>query len=43
MAGDSARDFARRQREKAARLERSAENWERGADGEAATAAALTP
>ncbi len=41
MAGDSARDFARRQREKAARLERSAEKWERGADGEAATAAAL--
>src|SRR3954453_7844848 len=41
MAGDSARDVARRQREKAARLERSAQMWERGADGEAATAAAL--
>lgn len=41
MAGDSARDVARRQREKAARLERSAEAWERGAEGEAATAAAL--
>src|SRR3954471_11514018 len=41
MAGDSARDIARRQREKAARLARSAEMWERGADGEAATARAL--
>lgn len=41
MAGDSAREFARRQREKAARLERSAELWERGADGEAQTGAAL--
>jgi hypothetical protein len=41
MAGDSARDIARRQREKAARLERSAARWERGAQGEAATAAAL--
>ena len=41
MAGDSARDVARRQREKAARLERSAQMWERGADGEAATALAL--
>lgn len=41
MAGDSARDIARRQREKAARLERSAALWERGAQGEAATAAAL--
>jgi hypothetical protein len=33
--------MARRQREKAARLARSAEMWERGAQGEAATAAAL--
>jgi hypothetical protein len=33
--------MARRQREKAARLARSAEMWERGAEGEAATAAAL--
>lgn len=41
MAGDSAREVARRQREKAARLAQSAERWERGADGEAATAAAL--
>src|SRR3954447_8633471 len=41
MAGDSARDYARRQREKAARLERSADMWERGADGEAATASIL--
>src|SRR3954447_6799771 len=41
MAGDSARDYARRQREKAARLQRSADMWERGADGEAATATAL--
>ena len=41
MAGDSARDFARRQREKAARLERSAELWERGAQGEETTGAAL--
>jgi hypothetical protein len=35
-AGDSAFDVARRQREKAARLQRSAELWERGAHGEAA-------
>ena len=41
MAGESARESARRQREKAARLQRSAELWERGADGEQATAAAL--
>ena len=41
MAGESARESARRQREKAARLQRSAELWERGADGERATAAAL--
>ncbi|GAB3760295.1 hypothetical protein FB382_003066 [Nocardioides ginsengisegetis] len=42
MAGESARESARRQREKAERLQRSAELWERGADGEAATAAALS-
>jgi hypothetical protein len=41
VAGESARDVARRQREKAARLERSAAMWERGAEGEATTAAAL--
>jgi endonuclease YncB( thermonuclease family) len=41
MAGESARESARRQREKAARLQRSAELWERGAEGEQATAAAL--
>lgn len=41
MAGESAREFARRQREKAARLEGSAERWERGAQGEDVTAAAL--
>ena len=41
MAGDSARDVARRQRAKAERLERSAARWERGAEGEEATAAAL--
>ncbi len=41
MAGESAETVARRQREKAARLERSAELWQRGADGERATAAAL--
>jgi endonuclease YncB( thermonuclease family) len=41
MAGESARESARRQREKAARLQRSAELWERGADGEQATATAL--
>jgi len=42
MAGESARDAARRQREKAERLQRSAELWERGADGEQATAEALS-
>lgn len=41
MPGESAEAVARRQREKAARLERSAELWQRGADGERATAAAL--
>ena len=41
MAGESARESARRQREKAERLQKSAELWERGADGEQATAAAL--
>ena len=41
MAGESARESARRQREKAARLQRSAELWERGADGEHVTAAVL--
>lgn len=41
MAGESARESARKQREKAQRLARSAELWERGADGEEATAAAL--
>jgi hypothetical protein len=40
-AGESAYDVARRQREKAARLERSAELWERGAQGEIAVAHAL--
>ena len=41
MAGESARESARRQRAKAERLLRSAELWERGADGEAATAQVL--
>lgn len=41
MAGESAEDVARRQREKAARLVRSAERWEQGAAGERATAAVL--
>jgi hypothetical protein len=41
MAGESARESARRQREKAERLQTSAELWERGADGEQATATAL--
>lgn len=39
--GESARDVARRRREKAERLTRSAELWERGAQGEVATALAL--
>lgn len=41
MAGESASASARRLREKAERLQRSAELWERGAAGEQATAAAL--
>jgi hypothetical protein len=41
VAGESAGEVARRHREKIARLERSAERWQRGADGEAATAAVL--
>ena len=41
MAGESARAVARRQREKAERLARSASLWERGAEGEEAVAAAL--
>lgn len=40
-AGQSAHDVARRQRERAARLERSAELWEKGAAGEIAVARAL--
>ncbi|WP_067434887.1 NERD domain-containing protein [Nocardioides jensenii] len=43
MAGESARDQARRQYEKAARHRREAENYERGADGESATADVLEP
>lgn len=42
MAGESAREQARRQREKAARLIDSADRWERGANGEVAVASALT-
>ena len=41
MAGESADAMARRQKEKIARLERSAAMWERGAAGERATANAL--
>lgn len=41
MAGESARESARRQRDKAERLLRSAELHERGAEGEEATAAEL--
>lgn len=41
MAGESASDAARRMREKAERLARSAERWERGAVGERATAEVL--
>lgn len=41
MAGESASEVSRRKREKAARLTRDAELWERGAAGEAATARAL--
>ncbi|PUA82439.1 nuclease-related domain-containing protein [Nocardioides currus] len=40
-AGESAFDVARRQREKAARLQRSADLWERGAAGEVEVARAL--
>ena len=40
-AGKSAYDVARKQREKAARLERSAALWEQGAAGEVAVATAL--
>lgn len=40
-AGESAFDVARRQREKAARLERSAAMWERGAHGEVEVARVL--
>jgi hypothetical protein len=40
-AGQSAYDVARRQREKAARLERSAAMWEQGAAGEVQVARAL--
>lgn len=41
MAGESAREEARRAREKAERLAHRAEMFEKGADGEAATAALL--
>jgi len=41
MAGESAREQSRRQREKAARLIESADRWERGASGEVAVAAAM--
>jgi hypothetical protein len=41
MAGESARDKARRAREKSERLARYAERWEKGAEGESQTAAAL--
>lgn len=41
MAGESADDVAQRQREKAARLTRSAELWEQGAVGERRTASVL--
>ena len=41
MAGESAREVARRRREKAERLARAADAWEKGADGEEATAVAL--
>lgn len=42
MAGESAYEMARRKREKAERLLADAALWERGADGEAETAKALT-
>lgn len=41
MAGESARAQARRAREKSERLARYAANWEKGAEGESQTAAAL--
>lgn len=41
MAGESAREVARQKRDKADRMQRSAELWERGAVGEEATAQAL--
>jgi len=41
MAGESAREEARRARERAARLARRAEMFEKGAEGESATAAVL--
>ncbi|KAA1425866.1 NERD domain-containing protein [Nocardioides antri] len=41
MAGESAGRAARRMREKAERLDRAAEMWERGAEGERRTAFAL--
>ena len=41
MAGEPAREVARKAREKAERLERRAELFEQGADGEAATARVL--
>src|SRR3546814_1551775 len=43
MAGESSREYARRQREKADRHARAAERFERGAEGESATAAVLQP
>ncbi|KQZ67133.1 NERD domain-containing protein [Nocardioides sp. Root151] len=43
MAGESARDQARRQFEKAARHKRAGERYQRGAQGERATAEALEP
>lgn len=41
MAGESARDRADRARQKAERLTRYADHWEKGADGESQTAAVL--
>jgi hypothetical protein len=41
MAGESARAQARKAREKARRLDAVADRWERGAEGESQTAAAL--
>jgi hypothetical protein len=42
MAGESAHEMARRAREKAARLERQADHWERGSLGERAAGEVLT-